>query len=148
MSNDLLTTLASKPRSTAKELGATTADMVRLEEAGQVKRVGTRKTGKRGKPPVEWVVAEQAEQVMKDIAEEQKVVASAPVANSAPAVEKPKLDPIDDIRAHLDTEQTRIIAYIEGQFERGGREKADYDLLRSRYDDIVRSVRRRMKGNQ
>lgn len=149
MSNDeLLTTLANKPRSTAKELGATTADMVRLEQAGRVQRVGTRKTGKRGKPPVEWAVAEQAEKIMKAVAEEVKQE-PAPVANSAPKTEKvPKLPAIDDVRKYLDPEQARIVAYIEGQFKRGGREKADYDLLRSRYDDIVRAARRRVKENQ
>lgn len=43
------------PRCTAQEAGVTVARMNELEGA-HVVRVGTRRTGKKGKPPIEWVI--------------------------------------------------------------------------------------------
>jgi hypothetical protein len=61
MSNDTITALVNRlrenPRSTAQELGTTTQVMDELAAAGHVTRFGNRVTGKRGRPPVEWVVA-------------------------------------------------------------------------------------------
>lgn len=50
--------LRETPRQTAQELGTTTVRMDELEAAGVVKRAGNRVTGKRGRPPVEWVTAD------------------------------------------------------------------------------------------
>lgn len=67
MSNDTLTALLNAlrdtPRMTANELGdelgrtITNADMKALLAAGHVVEYGNRVTGKRGRPPIEWVVA-------------------------------------------------------------------------------------------
>lgn len=61
MSNDTITALVNQlrenPRSTAQELGTTTQVMDELAASGHVTRFGNRVTGKRGRPPVEWVVA-------------------------------------------------------------------------------------------
>jgi hypothetical protein len=61
MSNDQIATiidrLAAAPRSTAQELGTTTTELDKLVARGLIQRFGTRKTGKRGKPPVEYIVA-------------------------------------------------------------------------------------------
>lgn len=51
--------LADHPGATAQEIGVTPVEMIRLEEQenSPIVRVGFRKTGKRGRPPVEWAVA-------------------------------------------------------------------------------------------
>lgn len=61
MTNDtrtaLLENLAASPRQTAVELGITIADAKLMEADGLIVNFGTRVTGKRGRPPIEWVVA-------------------------------------------------------------------------------------------
>lgn len=44
------------PRATAKEAGLTTGEANSLVGAGKLMRAGHRKTGKKGRPPVEYVV--------------------------------------------------------------------------------------------
>lgn len=44
------------PRSTAKEAGLTTAEANALVGAGKLMQAGHRKTGKKGRPPIEYVV--------------------------------------------------------------------------------------------
>lgn len=61
MTNDtrtaLIENLTANPRQTAVELGITIADAKVLEADGVITNFGTRVTGKRGRPPIEWVVA-------------------------------------------------------------------------------------------
>jgi hypothetical protein len=58
MSTDqILKSLAEKPGQIASELGTTTVEMNKLAAAGKVIALGTRSTGKPGRPPVEWAVA-------------------------------------------------------------------------------------------
>lgn len=55
----ITTFLAENPGATAQEIGVTPVEMIRIEEQenSPIVRVGLRKTGKRGRPPVEWAVA-------------------------------------------------------------------------------------------
>jgi hypothetical protein len=53
----VLNFFAENPRATAKEAGITTADTNVLVGAGKLVAVGNRVTGKRGRPPMEYVVA-------------------------------------------------------------------------------------------
>lgn len=48
--------IADNPRSTAKEAGLTNAEVNALVGAGKLIQAGKRKTGKKGKPPYEYVV--------------------------------------------------------------------------------------------
>jgi hypothetical protein len=61
MSNDTITAIVNfireNPRATAQEAGTTVTVMKALEDMGHVTNAGNRSTGKRGRPPVEWVVA-------------------------------------------------------------------------------------------
>lgn len=55
--SQILAFVTEHPRSTAAEAGITVPRMQELENAGLVKRSGKRMTGKKGKPPYEWVAA-------------------------------------------------------------------------------------------
>lgn len=72
--------LSENPGSIPSEIGTTPVEMSRLEQAGLVVRVGQRKTGKRGRPPVEWAVTgaevRQDERVAESIVEARKRVES------------------------------------------------------------------------
>jgi hypothetical protein len=61
MTNDtrtaLIDSLTATPRQTAVELGITIAEAKAMEAEGIIVSFGTRVTGKRGRPPIEWVVA-------------------------------------------------------------------------------------------
>lgn len=60
MSNDVISKLtdyiAANPRCTAGEAGTTTVVLRELERLGHIVDAGPRSTGKRGKPPREWVI--------------------------------------------------------------------------------------------
>ena len=56
MSTKAINFIAENPRSTAKEAGLTTAEAVALVGRGLLLQAGHRKTGKKGRPPVEYVV--------------------------------------------------------------------------------------------
>lgn len=53
----IIAALTENPRATAQEVGATIADMKVLQGRGLVIEYGKRTTGRRGRPPIEWVVA-------------------------------------------------------------------------------------------
>lgn len=158
---DIIKTLKKNPGATAAELGTTTLVMREMEKQGEVVAVGTRRTGKRGKPPVEWAVPGPKADALKAThdeanakVKEAKQAAQKPV-KAAPApvegkdetmpVMAPPLPDIEDIYPELSDEHRPQIAYIERQFARGGREMADYNLLKKRYVDIVRLTRNQLR---
>jgi hypothetical protein len=53
----IIARLTTNPRSTAQECGVTIVKMKALAEQGLIEEFGPRSTGKRGRPPVEWVIA-------------------------------------------------------------------------------------------
>lgn len=53
----IIAALTDAPGATAQELGTNVPTMALLEQAGRVIRIGSRSTGKRGRPPVEWAIA-------------------------------------------------------------------------------------------
>lgn len=141
--NEILEFLAENPRSIASEIGATSVEMIRLEKKEKVSRVGSRETGNRGRPPVEWAVH----------------------GSDLPVVEKvegggfpkgmPRLPNIDAIRPYLSAEHTTQVKFIEDTF-RGVRvlkgvehplyrEVGDYRPLLVRYRQIVRSTKAPVK---
>lgn len=54
---DAISFIAANPRSTAKEAGLTTAEANSLVGQGKLMQAGQRQTGKKGRPPTEYVVA-------------------------------------------------------------------------------------------
>lgn len=54
---DAIAYIEANPRATAKEAGLTTAEANALVGQGKLMQAGTRKTGKKGRPPVEYVIA-------------------------------------------------------------------------------------------
>jgi len=144
--NEIITFLKDNPGATAQEIGVKAVDMQRLCEKGVVAKLGNRKTGTRGRPPVEWALPGQEIAVQHAERDEDEIVVKAP-----------PLPPIsNDVRRILDPEHKRTIEYIEKVFrgdfgvERypdGGYwpEPGDFKILRERYDDIVRVTSRRLK---
>jgi hypothetical protein len=65
----ILAFIAANPGCTAVEAGTTPVDMIRREKAGQVIRVGLRKTGTRGRPPVEWALTGAEVEIEPRVAE-------------------------------------------------------------------------------
>lgn len=57
MSNAAIDFIAANPRATAKEAGLTNAEANALVGQGKLVAVGNRVTGKRGRPPMEYIVA-------------------------------------------------------------------------------------------
>lgn len=53
----VISKLKRKGGKTASELGTTSLHLRELEADGKVKATGTRPTGKRGRPSIEWTVA-------------------------------------------------------------------------------------------
>src|SRR4051794_3211230 len=53
---DPIAFIEANPRSTAKEAGLTTAEANALVGQGKLVQAGTRQTGKKGRPPTEFVV--------------------------------------------------------------------------------------------
>lgn len=57
MSQTAIDFIAANPRSTAKEAGLTNAEANALVGQGKLMQAGQRQTGKKGRPPTEYVVA-------------------------------------------------------------------------------------------
>lgn len=158
---NITTALKKQPGATAAELGTTTLVMRDLEKQGKVVAVGTRRTGKRGKPPVEWAVPgpqadalkAQHDEATERVKQERKAAqkpAKAPQTASndedeITLVSAPPLPNIEDIHASLSDEHRPQVEYIERVFARGGREMADYNLLIKRYKDIARITRNQLR---
>ncbi len=125
--------LKNNPGATAQEIGVTPVEMSRLAAKGIVEKVGTRSTGTRGRPPVEWALPGADLTQREDVS-----------VFKAPAL--PVVDP--KVRKAMDAESLRQIEYIEGEWEgkHGVREMADYNLLRGRYADIVRAAAKRVNA--
>lgn len=151
--SDLLKNLKANPGSTAAELGATAAEMKQLEAEGKVVNVGTRRTGKRGKPPAEWAVAgaeanklKQANEEAKKAAEEAKIKEAQ--ENAPKVVELPNIDDVFEILENQNTWEARQdinqLEYIIKELNRG-REQGDITILRARFDDIARLTRRQAR---
>jgi predicted ArsR family transcriptional regulator len=137
MSNEtILSVLAEKPGAIASEVGSTPVEMLRLEKAGLIERVGLRKNGGRGRPPVEWAVRGQGDQAR---------TAEAKNDRRAPVKGAPKLVDADHIRPFLSGEEPRILQFIENTFagKYGDRDLEDYRVLAGRYKDIVRQASKR-----
>jgi predicted ArsR family transcriptional regulator len=137
MSNEtILTILAEKPGAIASEVGSTPVEMIRLEKAGLIERVGTRKNGGRGRPPVEWAVKGAADQARTPEAKNER---------RAPVKGAPKLVDADQVRPFLSGEEPRILKFIEDTFagKYGERDLEDYRVLAARYKDVVRQASRR-----
>jgi hypothetical protein len=56
--NAIVTFITANPRCTAGEAGTTIPVLNELERKGKIKRAGKRVTGRKGKPPIEWVAAD------------------------------------------------------------------------------------------
>lgn len=120
----IISFLKKNPGSIAAEIGVANTELKPLEADGQIIRVGTRSTGKRGRPPVEWAVSDvdfstlPERQVMKAV---------------------PSLTPIT---VALDDEAQRQVEYIDRMVSSGQREDADIALLLTRRKDILRTAER------
>lgn len=130
----ILERLELVPGAIATEIGTTPAFMIHLEKQKLVERVGQRKTGKRGRPPVEWAVRDAKAPVKQEDDGPFKLLTGAP-----------KLPEITEHTAQMiPAEQQRQIAYIEKVFAGayGQRELGDYKILAERYKEIVRTAER------
>jgi hypothetical protein len=123
---DILSRLADKPGATATEIGTTPVEMIRMEKAGYVTRTGVRRTpGKRGRPPVEWMVTGTQPPEPKVAASDENVTG-----------------------IYFNREQQRMIDYIDNQLGRIARgERKDEDggderLLRDRRKAVIREAKR------
>lgn len=125
---EIITYLNANPGSIAAEIGVTNATMKELEDKGQVTRIGNRKTGQRGRPPVEWVAGNVTVEVKEKLDERPK-----------PKKATPTLDPIPD---GLDAETLRKLDYIDRQVNSGLRreddEVKDVTFLLATRRDILR----------
>lgn len=63
----LVRLLEKKKRASATDLGTDTKTMEALASAGVVKKDGTIKTGRRGKPPAAWVLLEDRPEELPDL---------------------------------------------------------------------------------
>jgi hypothetical protein len=125
----ILTALKNKPGAIAVEIGATPVDMIRLEKMDPplVQRVGKRRTGSRGRPPVEWAVT------------------------GVPYISQDEAEPeVAEAGVVLNAEQKRMIAYIDAEiakFASGARQEFgdgsnDESMLRNRRKAIIRAAKR------
>lgn len=132
---EILAKLATKPGAIADEVGATPIEMVNLESIGAIIRVGSRKTGKRGRPPVEWAVANED--------------GSPAPRDTSPVKGAPKLVESSHIRENISAEENRVLDYIESVFagKYGQRELGDYTTLADRYRSIVNTAERKGARN-
>lgn len=128
---EIITFLNAKPGSIAAEIGVPNATMKELEDKGQVTRIGNRKTGQRGRPPVEWVAGNVTVEVQEKLEERPK-----------PKKAAPELPAIPD---GLDAETLRKIDYIDRQVNSGLRreddEVKDVTYLMATRRDILRRAR-------
>lgn len=142
MSDQILSTLADKPGSIASELGATSVEMNRLFKEGKVIKVGKRQTGSRGRPPVEWALpGYEPESKTSD-----PTVDVNGVEVVFEYVAAPSLPDASKVKPYASGEEPRILAFIERVFagEYGPREKEDFNILKKRYSDILRQIRKRV----
>jgi hypothetical protein len=139
--SDILAALKSQPGAIAKEIGSTPVEMKQLEAQGLVRAIGSRRTGLRGRPPTEWVVADSAVT---------EPVSTAPVhgAPKLPEIPEALLEKLD--RQHSEKERGTTsnrekLDYIESVFagKYGQREMGDYRLLADEYNQIIRREARR-----
>jgi hypothetical protein len=107
----IISYLTKNPGAIASEIGTTNAVMKELEDKGQVTRIGNRKTGQRGRPPVEWVAGNVTVEVKEKLDERPK-----------PKKATPALAPIP---AGLDAETQRKLDYIDRQVNSGLRREDD-----------------------
>ena len=137
MSNEsIIAALADKPGAIASEVGSTPVEMLRLEKAGLIERVGVRKNGGRGRPPVEWAVRGQGQEARSVEAKNER---------RSPVKGAPKLVDADHVRPFLSGEEPNILKFIEDTFagKYGERELEDYRVLAARYKDVVRQASKR-----
>lgn len=128
---EIITFVTNNPGCTAQEIGVSPVEMTRLAAKGLVEKIGNRKTGTRGRPPVEWAVPGAA------VAERESVAIRA-IPNL------PRMSA--EIRKGLSPELVKQVAYIEAEFDtapHGARENADYALLTQRYRKITKEAARR-----
>jgi predicted ArsR family transcriptional regulator len=134
----ILKALAAKPGSIASELGTTSVEMNKLFKAEKVVKVGQRKTGTKGRPPIEWAITGQDIELL------------ALNHNGFTASGAPKLPDASHIKELASGEEPRMLEFIEKVFagDYGPREKEDFTVLQNRYRDIVRHIERRnaLKG--
>lgn len=137
MTNEsILTVLAKKPGAIAAELGATSVEMNRLFKDELIVKVGKRKTGTRGRPPVEWALPGDKDKVPDS-------------PDPETSISIPKLPDVpQSTRDKASGEEPRMLEFIEKVFagKCGIRELEDYRVLQKRYKDILRQISRR--GNQ
>jgi hypothetical protein len=109
----ITTFLAENPGATAQEIGVTPVEMIRIEaqEDSPIVRVGQRKTGKRGRPPVEWALA-----------------GSAPV--DGPVLTDPEHDAIMAQWDRIPEDQRRVFEYIHDEIVSGRRSDSEIIFLR------------------
>lgn len=124
----ILARLADKPGAIATEIDASPVEMIRMEKAGYVTRVGKRRIpGKRGRPAVEWAVT-----------------------GTTPPEPQEKddngLEPWGEF--NVNAEQARMLSYIDTQIglilsgTRHDEDGGDERVLRDRRKAILREVRR------
>lgn len=130
--NEILNFITANPLAIASEIGVTPIVMKALEEEGVVARSGVRSTGKRGRPPVQWVIAGSV------VAPNTPKPSSIEDMNAVNAPALPVMS--DEIRAALDPEAARKIAFIEKVFagKDGLREIGDFRILSDEYSNIMR----------
>jgi hypothetical protein len=123
---EVLSRLADKPGAIATEIGSTPVEMIRMEKAGYVTRTGVRRIpGKRGRPPVEWMVTG---------------------AEPPEAKEDTTLESWADLGIGRD--HTRILTYVDRQLDliRSGKRQdengSDEKMLRERRKQIIAGVKR------
>jgi hypothetical protein len=105
--------LAANPGATAQEIGVTPVEMIRLEQEpdSPIVRVGQRKTGKRGRPPVEWALA-------------------GSVAPDAPTISDPEHDAILAQWDRIPNEIKPTFEFIHNEIMSGRRSDSEVIFLR------------------
>lgn len=143
MSDQILSALAENPGAIASELGATSVEMNRLFKEGKVIKVGKRQTGSRGRPPVEWALPGY---VPEGPVSSEPIIDANGIEVVFEYVAAPSLPSAADVKPYASGEEPRIMAFIERVFagEYGPREKEDFNILKKRYGDIVRQIRKRV----
>lgn len=130
---DIINFLKANPGSIASEIGTTNIVMRDLEEQGLVSRLGNRSTGKRGRPPVEWVAGELTDE-QKAEQEEKAQAKSEPKA-----AKKPKAPPtLSGLPAEIGDEDRRKVVYIDTEVLSGRRDDSDVTFLLGVRKDILR----------
>lgn len=157
MSNEknILTALAKfKPApdqngAIADEVGATAVEMNRLAKEKKVVNVGSRKTGRRGRPPVEWALPGATRVSVLNPDEPADSVHRGEVVIKVKGAPKgaPKLVDASHVKAHIQGEEASILRYIERVFsgaeDRFAHEMGDFRLLADRYAEVVKQIERR-----